>query len=425
MDSYNIYFNLHEVKKVNKVYFYIMAFVAWNGKRVRATIKPNIKKEIWDFDKQRAKGSTMNPRKINDKLDQIRFVLKNFYDETYKELKRAPTVRETKPVLDAIIHNREIKKRKPKEPKKPKTFMEYFQEFIDDTRAGIRLSSGKKRIQSSSITSYVTTQNHLLEFLKGMKNEITFNDIDDEFNSALIKYLSKKKLSNNSQGKLIKNIKSFMHYYFDKGIHDNRKFIKILKVFDEPTTKIALTQAELEEIENLKDLSLKHEKYRNLFLAQIYSGMRFSDLINLKPQNINYDEKIITIYTVKTQDPVIIPMTNKLMSILKKYNGSFPKISSQKYNDGIKEICEKAKMLQPIQITYYIGTKRKDKTIPKFKLVSSHTARRTFITLSLKKGVMEDMVMQVSGHKSKKSFQRYIRIAQNEAISEVRKAWEE
>ena len=182
-------------------------------------------------------------------------------------------------------------------------------------------------------------------------------------------------MSNNSQGRAIKILKTFLHYAYQQGYHDDLRFVKILKVFDEETSLIALTADELESIEKLKPPTPKLDKIKDLFLVQVYTGIRFSDLYNLKPENIDYNDNIITLKTLKTQDNLIIPMTNKLQTILKKYNEKLPKISSQKYNDFIKEIGKFAGIDTLIQQTKFIGNKREDVVKKKYELMSSHTAR--------------------------------------------------
>lgn len=423
MNNFKTNFYLQKVKK-EKEYTFISISVAWNNKRVRTTLKIQIEERLWDSKKQRAKASSKNPHQINEKLDEIRSVLKKQYEEIEAAFKRPPTEKEVKLILEAVINNKEVKTRRPNTPKKVKPFIDYFQDFINDTESGARLSNDGKKIGASTLTGYYTTKNHLEEFLKTTKAGITFDDIDDSFFSSLIKYLTTKKLSNNSQGRFVKIIKTFMHYTSDKGLHTNRKFVKSLKIFNEETQQFALNRFELDLLQNLSGLTPKLQRLQDLFLVQIYTGLRFSDLFNLKPENVNLPERKITLYTVKTQKPISIPLAPRLQMILEKYNCSLPKISSQKFNEGIKELCKLAGINEMMPSTYFIGSERIDELRPKYEVISSHTARRTFITLSLKKGVLPEMVMKVSGHTSRKSFQKYVRITDEEALDEVRKAWE-
>ena len=75
------------------------------------------------------------------------------------------------------------------------------------------------------------------------------------------------------------------------------------------------------------------------------------------------------------------------------------------------------------QVDKFYGSKKVSMDVPKWKMIASHTARRTFITLSLNKGVPEYLIMQVTGIKSLKTLQGYIRYDKkfNKTISE---AWD-
>ena len=182
---------------------------------------------------------------------------------------------------------------------------------------------------------------------------------------------------------------------------------------------------EIKKLEKIKLASKKLNQIRDMFLIQIYTCLRYSDLNNLKPENILMNEGIIKIYQLKTADPTKIPISEKLKKILKNYAGfKLPKYSNQKYNDYIKELCKLAGIDTKVEITKYYGKKRINETYEKWQLISSHTARRTNITISLKKGVLPEMVMQISGHKNRTAFQKYVKIAQTEAVNAMRKVWD-
>jgi integrase len=98
------------------------------------------------------------------------------------------------------------------------------------------------------------------------------------------------------------------------------------------------------------------------------------------------------------------------MAILKKYNGSIPKISGQKFNVYIKDVCKEAGINESILV------RRSGKHIryEKWELVSSHTARRTGLTNMYKAGIPTYRCMMISGHKTEQVFLTYLRITQEE-----------
>ena len=98
-------------------------------------------------------------------------------------------------------------------------------------------------------------------------------------------------------------------------------------------------------------------------------------------------------------------------------------ISNQKMNDYIKELAELAGIDSPVVVTKYIGVKRIDNTYPKYKLLSSHSARRTFTTLSLEKGMRIEVVQKILGHKSIRTTMGYVSIEEDVKNSEMQKTW--
>ena len=88
-----------------------------------------------------------------------------------------------------------------------------------------------------------------------------------------------------------------------------------------------------------------------------------------------------------------------------------PVISNQKMNDYLKEMGEICNINTPITITYYKGSERIDEVYPKYKLLSTHTGRRTFICNALMLGITPEIVMKWTGHSDYKSMKPYIDVA--------------
>ena len=101
-----------------------------------------------------------------------------------------------------------------------------------------------------------------------------------------------------------------------------------------------------------------------------------------------------------------------------------PTISSQKFNKYIKECCKFVGIDTPTTITRYIGTRRIDKTVPKHELITSHTARKTFVTNSLILGMKEMVVRNITGHKKEESFRKYVQIAKDFKKQEMDNTWD-
>ena len=218
---------------------------------------------------------------------------------------------------------------------------------------------------------------------------------------------------NNTVGKYISALKTFMRWAAKRGYHENYIFEQF-KAYREEADVVYLTDEELTTLYEL-DLSNRTslEQVRDVFCLGCYTGLRFSDIAALRPENIVKGEIHLTTY--KTKQVLSIPLTLKATEIIKKYIDSpsfLPIISNQKTNDYLKVLGEIAGIDEPIIKTRFRGAERVEETHPKHQLLTTHTARRTFITLSLEKGMRAETVMKISGHKDYKTFKKYIAISE-------------
>lgn len=135
----------------------------------------------------------------------------------------------------------------------------------------------------------------------------------------------------------------------------------------------------------------------------------------LKRANITGDA--ITLTTIKTADTITIELNKYARAILDKYADvdlggyALPRITNQRMNLYLNELCELCQINQPITRTYYRGTERIDETLPKYELIGTHTGRRTFICNALMLGIPAEIVMKWTGHADYKSMKPYIDIA--------------
>ncbi|MFH4963881.1 site-specific integrase [Gaetbulibacter sp. M235] len=288
------------------------------------------------------------------------------------------------------------------------TFFRFIEEYIEES---------KLNKKAGTIKVYNTVFTHLKEFSKKQNRLIDFDMINLEFYNQYLGFLKKEQnLANNTIGKHIKTIKSFLNEATERGINTNLDFkSKKFKTISEEADTVYLTVDELKEIEklDLNDIP-RLDITRDLFLIGCYTGLRFSDFTQINPENI-IDNSIIEMRTRKTNQRVSIPLHKTVKSILKKYNNKLPKAYvNQKMNVYLKEVVGKAEINELIETTITKGGKVEKNTLPKSKLVSTHTARRSFATNLYLANVPSISIMKITGHRTESSFLRYIRVSQKE-----------
>jgi len=307
--------------------------------------------------------------------------------------------------------------------------IEFITLFIAEAKEGkhLNMASGKP-VAGVTIRTYEQTLKLLIEFSKHKGYNLFFKDIDTIFHKEFIHFLTKEFKSKETQthlkintvGKHLTNLKTFMNVAIERKLTENNNFRnKAFKVIRENVDKIYLNETEIEALANLDLFNDKRlEKVRDMFIVGCYTALRISDLQTLTKQHIVKHEggKYIVIEMKKTDQPVTIPVTSKLDKILKKLETAtgeyFPNaISPQKANKYIKELAAKLDLLnEKVIINCTIDGLRVSKSVPKYQLIENHTARRSFATNCALKGIPYQTIMPITGHKTEKSFLRYIKI---------------
>ena len=120
-------------------------------------------------------------------------------------------------------------------------------------------------------------------------------------------------------------------------------------------------------------------------------------------------------------------LIRKIKEILEKHKDDpfklMPILSEQRENEYIKEACKIAKIKTQVITTEYRSGTLITHTNPKYKLITTHTARKTFITNSMVLGMNVKTIMGITGHKKDSSFNKYLKISQNHKQIEMDNTW--
>jgi len=312
--------------------------------------------------------------------------------------------------------------------KKQLNVVDYLNSFVKDIENGVILTENKTKYADGSIKPYRTLINNLKMFDYLNSTETFFDSINldwyDDFinflyneNECIELELSKDEYTPKSSGKYIKCLKHLMKYAFEKELSSNVEYQKkYFKAPDKESFAVVLSVSEIELLANLelKDIDME---CRDIFLVGCYSSLRQSDFWKIKPayfseENDIHGKKVtlLSITTKKTATAVKIPVVDNFLTIVKKYNYSLPQISSKVLNDRIKTIAEQAGITNEVTYTSYKGGEQKQIVVPKWKLIASHTCRRSAITnFYFYYEIPAERIMRISGHKDMKTFRNYIR----------------
>ena len=276
--------------------------------------------------------------------------------------------------------------------------------------------------------NYATAIYHLEKFEKHDNRTLKLSDINmnwyDRFTNFLFHEIKKpdgtKGLADNTVGTCIKNIKVFLTHLEKRGQEVPVK-ISDLKVVRLDTPIYFLTEDEVNLLENYNFKDLKLEKVRDVFVFNCYTGLRFSDLQRLSKHHIIDD--VIEMRAYKNQKDIYVPLTPKSERILKKYDYNLPIISEQKYNKYLKDACKDAGITKQVEV---IKTATGNKTYisaPKWQVITSHVAIKTFISLCGVKGISPKIVSEITGKSVEIILKHYYGIDKETIKTQMRRSF--
>jgi site-specific recombinase XerD len=418
MPTVNFYLKKAEGSPLRSLIYLQMRY---RGDKFVYSLGENIDPKDWDKDKQQVKTRSHTTKDgkvhLNSLMTKIKEVCLASYNSELGE-GRIPSKVFLKGALDNYLLP-QIKKNN--SHKASFSFFQLVDQFISGD-IGDRKSAG-------TIKTYQTAKKHLVAFEKSEQYPLSYDSINLQFKYKYVKFLGKDKgfgsdrikgLSQNSIGKEIKNVRTFMNMAVELGYTTNMAFkSKKFGVKNVATDAVYLSEKELRNLykHDFSD-NKRLEAVRDLFVFSSFVGLRYSDASVIKPENIvNIDGEVyIKITSKKTGTQVTIPCNDIVLSIFEKYKESKnrlpPAISGQKYNDYLKDLCLEAGLTEA-------GRLSTDLSRPLYQCISSHTARRNFATNCYLAGMDTRMIRMVTGHATEKSFDLYIKVSKEETAKKM------
>lgn len=302
-----------------------------------------------------------------------------------------------------------------------KSLFEYYQQFIDEVSVSDSWSVGTKKKHKT-----------MMNLLKEYKPNLYFEDVTEAFIANYLNWLIEEKEHINSYVfKTWKDIKWFLNWATRRGYNKNLDFqkyqIKLKGISMSNKANIfALSAEEFLHLYNMEDLLPYLDRVRDVFCFCCTTGLRYSDVRNLKWSNVK--DGYIEFVTIKTDDPLTIPLNKFSKAIIEKYEQYkgvdehvLPVISNQKYNKYLKTLGKLAGFEDEQTKVYYRGAERLETTYKRADLLTSHVARKTFVTLGLFWEIPAEVIRTWTGHKDAKVMDRYVRFNEGQKADMMKK----
>lgn len=396
----------------------ISLLVSFQGKRYVVPTGESTEVALWNqrTHRIRIKATNTDDSLINDRLE----LWEKAAEKTvalFKERQRVPETDEFTTELRSFRFGNT--------PRDTTLVVPYFDTFLARYQ-GARSSSALKH--------YASTKNTLIEYEKYIGRKLRFHDINMDFYNGFKAWFFLQGFSTNYFADKIKILKTVIKdareldgidvgYGFEaRGfvatnadadtIYLSEEELELIrKVHITPEAVASLPKVDDRKM-NLKRKTKAMLHARDLFLIGAYTGLRFQDYSTLTAED--FSGAYIVNRNRKTGTRVVIPIHPTIRTIVQSGYDFTYRMSQQKFNEHIKEVAHLAGITELIHYSRSVGGKRKYFTDEKWKLVTSHTARRSFATNAYKSGIPAISVMKITGHRRESNFMKYIRISGEE-----------
>jgi integrase len=387
-----------------------IAIVIGRSYQFKIASKFTVEPKHWDSKNQRARKTMIGYEVLNQSLDELKmYLLKYIRELQLKEnLDRNQLTQHLRSYLQpeklSQLNIRELKHNE-------QALVSVINVFLVARTVEYKPETARK---------YKVLEVVLLDFQEVRKKPILVKDVSfallEEFQFYL---LNERHNRNDTIYKMLASLKCLIRWMLNNGYQVDAKSLEVRQKVKVKHDIVTLTEQELQKLEDVT-LNVFQSPIRDCFLFQVYTAQRFSDMQQLSPDQVNGDAwKFISIKTGKDMHVPLVGWCRKAKDIGEKYGFCLPKYSQQHFNRELTKICRIAGIIEPVKLTRYQGSSLLQMKKPKCEWVSSHTARRTSVSLLLAKGVPPTVVMKLTGHSSIQTMMRYERTTNEVLINSL------
>ncbi len=295
-------------------------------------------------------------------------------------------------------------------------FFDAYDEFTDQ-------KTKNQEWKPSTVKRYKNIKNILMEFEKDRKYSLNFNAINSRFHAEFTDYcMVHKEHVNNTYSRNLGLFKTFMLWAFKNGYTYNQEFKEMQKVPKVIIPQVALQKNDLEKLMQHDFKNDRLERVRDVFVFACVTGLRFGELSLVSRTSVMGDVLYLKEEKGAEKEVRTIPLNDLALYMLRKYDYKLPLIANQKHNEYIKEVFEKAGYDHTIEKVVIRGKEVQRIPVLFKDRVSTHTARRTFITMLKRDGKSDKLISKITGHKDLKTLNQYYQVdddAKKEAVAET------
>jgi|SRR5690554_1616899 len=372
-----------------------------------------------DIDKQNeVKEIKKQQSFINNEIENIQtHILSNFDSIPQNEILEVVNKKWLQNQIDNYYNPPKTKQEQEK-AKIPTDLIGYIDYYAEDKRS---------EVTKSTLSKLGVNKNLLLRFQKEGNHSLLIKEINSQFKTDFENYCLSKDYAPNTIARAMRFIKTLCRHAQNNGLEVSYQLNNIKPKY-EKIESVYLNFEELNQIEKTTDLPEYLENAKDWLILSCYLGQRVSDFLKFTSDMIRYEDgkPLLEFTQQKTKKIMTIPVHKKVIEILEKRKGQFPRqISDVNYNLYIKEVCERAKLTQKVKGSKKVETAPKSKQYrketgmyQKWELISSHIGRRSFAT-NFYGTIPTTYLIYITGHSTEQMFLAYIGKSNKDLAKEI------
>tara|TARA_B100002051_G_C16723829_1_gene634091 strand:+ start:956 stop:1831 length:876 start_codon:yes stop_codon:yes gene_type:complete len=269
--------------------------------------------------------------------------------------------------------------------------------------AFIKYLKFEKRLSDHTILSYDNDLKQFESFFKTYSTNKEIKTTDKRAIRSWIVELSLKNLSPKSINRKIATLKSFFKFLIKRDVIEINPTTNITSLKTDQKIPNFLKEKDVNFLFDNLILEKNFNGERDMMILELLygTGIRISELINLKTRNINLPKKEMKIMGKRKKER-IIPLHQQIISQIKKY---LDKKNEIKSTHEFLLCTNKGKKLYPMLI--YRIVKKHLSSLINSKKYNPHLLRHTFATHILNKGGDLNSIKDLLGHESLAATQIY------------------
>jgi integrase/recombinase XerD len=287
-----------------------------------------------------------------------------------------------------------------------------------------RILKIERNYSNNTISSYLSDLKSFDNFLE--KNGIDFKKLNNKHTKLFFRDLSKKKFSPRTIKRKFSSLSSYFNFLLDRRIIKNNPLNGVF------TPKIPKILPEILTIEEINNIFLAAESSKNEILSlrdrcileMLYSsGLRVSEVCELKINNIQFDLDLIRFFGKGSKER-IIPLTYYARKWLKKYLSESRKILSSRSKRSSNYVFLSNNGLSLTRMAIWLSVKKYVNSAGILKKISPHTFRHSFATHLIDGGANLIEVQALLGHADISTTEIYTHLSREFVESEYMKAFQ-